>query len=345
MSDLTATPETGTVDAPASMDSVLAEFEAGNAPPESDAVDDAVRELVSEAEGGQPDEGADEEVATETVVEGEPQANTAEAPSNDLDLTREVTVKVDGQEVKVPLGEALQGYSREADYTKKTKALADERRGLEATVSEKYANDLEQATQRFVQLDPLLAEARNIDWPALAQADPATYTQLRAQVDARVEAIRAAEAEVARVRGEQATARETQVQEGIAATEKAIRASDPRFADDAVFTAHVSDTVGELRGLGLDSDMLTAVLSNPDIGPQVLSLIADARELRAQRKAKAALPDKRVVPAPQAKALRADASDGSKSTRRAPSSNASRDAKVSYAVAEILEGMDNGSTR
>lgn len=43
---------------------------------------------------------------------------------------RHVTVKVDGQEQYVPLKEALDGYSRHSDYTKKTQELASERQRL-----------------------------------------------------------------------------------------------------------------------------------------------------------------------------------------------------------------------
>jgi len=38
-----------------------------------------------------------------------------------------VKVKVDGEEISVPLNEALQGYQRQADYTKKTQELASQR--------------------------------------------------------------------------------------------------------------------------------------------------------------------------------------------------------------------------
>lgn len=43
---------------------------------------------------------------------------------------RHVTVKVDGQEQRVPLKEAIDGYSRQSDYTRKTQELATERQRL-----------------------------------------------------------------------------------------------------------------------------------------------------------------------------------------------------------------------
>lgn len=44
---------------------------------------------------------------------------------------RFVRVKVDGQDLEVPLSEALRGYSREADYTRKTQDLAQQRQAAE----------------------------------------------------------------------------------------------------------------------------------------------------------------------------------------------------------------------
>jgi hypothetical protein len=42
-----------------------------------------------------------------------------------------VTVKVDGMDVRVPLSEAIAGYSRQADYTRKTQELASQRQELQ----------------------------------------------------------------------------------------------------------------------------------------------------------------------------------------------------------------------
>jgi hypothetical protein len=50
-----------------------------------------------------------------------------------------VKVVVDGEELEVPLKEAVSGYQRQADYTRKTQQLADERRGVQ------FASAIQQA--------------------------------------------------------------------------------------------------------------------------------------------------------------------------------------------------------
>lgn len=74
-------------------------------------------------EGGQAVEG----------VTSEPTTEAPEAPSFDLDQYKSapVKVKVDGEEVEVPLEEALNGYSRQASFTRKTQELAQERQRLQ----------------------------------------------------------------------------------------------------------------------------------------------------------------------------------------------------------------------
>lgn len=60
-------------------------------------------------------------------------AEDFDAPVLDVDEFSDhyVTVKVDGEEVRVPLSEAVAGYSRQADYTRKTQELAEQRQQLQ----------------------------------------------------------------------------------------------------------------------------------------------------------------------------------------------------------------------
>jgi hypothetical protein len=52
-----------------------------------------------------------------------------------------VPVRVDGQEMFVPLAEAVQGYQRQADYTRKTQEVAQQRQELQVVAAIKQALD------------------------------------------------------------------------------------------------------------------------------------------------------------------------------------------------------------
>lgn len=93
-------------------------------------------------EGGPGDAGV-------AAGDGQPTDQPAyEEPKSYLDIDevadRYVRVKVDGQDTEVPLREALQGYSRTADYTRKTQELAAQRQQAEYAL----------AVQRAMQAQP-----------------------------------------------------------------------------------------------------------------------------------------------------------------------------------------------
>lgn len=76
-------------------------------------------------------------------VEEAGEAEDFDAPILNVDEFADhyVTVKVDGEEVRVPLSEAVAGYSRQADYTRKTQELAAQKQELA------WANAIRQALE------------------------------------------------------------------------------------------------------------------------------------------------------------------------------------------------------
>lgn len=131
-------------------------------------------------------------VETDTVAEGTPtQAETWDwAEYGD----RQVTVKVDGQEQAVPLKEALDGYSRQSDYTRKTQELAAERQRLAQAEAIYQALETDpqgtmQALQEAFGIAAQSADAADDEW-----ADPTEQriAALEAQIAAQQEAARQA---------------------------------------------------------------------------------------------------------------------------------------------------------
>ncbi len=329
----TATPETGPVDAPASLESIVSEFEAGGETPD-DTIEAVTQELVNEAEGAGDSEqepGTEEDATNDDA--SVPEEGNPEEPS--------YTVKVNGEEQTVPLSELLKGYSRTEDYKAKTMAVADERRALEAertnlsaSIQAEYASQLEQATNLFAEFDPILAEARTINWEALKATDPAAYLQAQDAVQARLNAIQQMQAKVQEVRG----ATQAQQQQ-IAERERAERfntAADkivsemPELADEAKFQQFASDAVGFLREQGFAQAEIADYLDD-----RVLKLADKARRWDAYMAAQKSLPEKRVVPKSAVKPLTTDGT----STRAKPprfNANASRESKADWVVNQLL---------
>tara|TARA_R100001510_G_scaffold46190_1_gene43069 strand:- start:1082 stop:2131 length:1050 start_codon:yes stop_codon:yes gene_type:complete len=94
------------------------------------------------------------------------------------------TVKIDGKDVEVSLDELRAGYSRQADYTRKSQVLAEQRRKadeeLAATQQERqrYVSQLEQVS---VDADNKLNKFKDVDWAKLKEDDPMEYALKRDQ--------------------------------------------------------------------------------------------------------------------------------------------------------------------
>jgi hypothetical protein len=92
-------------------------------------MDEAPIEGAGAVEAGPVDGG---EAGSETIEQpgGEPEPSRQYVEVEDPD-NRFVRVKVDGEDVEVPYTEALRGYSREADYTRKAQDVARQRQEAE----------------------------------------------------------------------------------------------------------------------------------------------------------------------------------------------------------------------
>ena len=170
--------ETGTGVPPGSVQStqdvfeqMLAADEGENEQQETEGVDE-----VLEAEASESDAESDEQ------TEGDEEAE--EAPQ----LGQTFRVKVDGEEVEVPLDELLKGYSRTADYTRKTQAIAEARKQAEAEAAmareerQRYAQTLEALDATLRQLQP-----PEIDWDRLYQENPVEWVRQREVMRSRQE--------------------------------------------------------------------------------------------------------------------------------------------------------------
>ncbi len=157
-------------------------------------VDEGQDENADDQNEGEQDEAheAEDEPADE-ADEGESEDEDESEDENEGDRT--YTVKVDGQEVEVPLSELVKGYSRTADYTRKTQEAAAMRKAAETEAIESRALR-EQYAQRLEQIDAILREADGAEpeWDRLRNEDPIEFAaqwaehQRRAEVKTQVSA-------------------------------------------------------------------------------------------------------------------------------------------------------------
>lgn len=131
----------------------------------------------SGADNGQPEENiqAAEEVVEESA-DSEPEYSEEEVVEEQP--KPKYRAKVDGEEIEVEIDELINGYQRTADYTKKSQALAEQRKAIDA--ERQHLEQVKQERQAYAQklqaLDQFLTQQnKGEDLEVLKETDPIGY--------------------------------------------------------------------------------------------------------------------------------------------------------------------------
>lgn len=214
MAAILAGPEPGTSDAAEAQAADGATEEAAPQSTEPEETTEPAGEVTAEDGAGEGDEAVTDEVQAE-----------AEQERRDL-----VTVKIDGKEERLPLDEVIAGYSRNADYTRKTQQLSEQRKTaeteLEAARVERvqYAQMLSALQQQLTQLMP-----QEPDWNALYNSDPLEYVRQRDVWRERNDKLVAAQAEQQRLYALQVEEQRSQVQNMVTEGRKQLLEKRPEW--------------------------------------------------------------------------------------------------------------------
>ena len=146
-------------------------------------------EEVSEGEPEASEEEPEAEEAEEEAEDEEEESPEEEETEEEVDTPDVYTVKINGEDHEVTEDELIKGYSRQADYTKKTQELSQYRSQLDQAAQfyqtevaatqearQQYINSLAQGVQLSLSS---LQEFENIDWERLKTEDKEEYLTKR----------------------------------------------------------------------------------------------------------------------------------------------------------------------
>lgn len=149
-------------------------------------------EQIEDLDGDQPelddDEDLDESEEEEELQDDEDEEEVIEDEAE----PENYTIVIDGEDVQVSRDELLNGYQRQADYTRKTQELASQRKQADEAFAqrqhgiERQAHDMMALTQ---QLQQMTQADQNINWDQLMNEDPAQYIRLKEQANQRQQAL------------------------------------------------------------------------------------------------------------------------------------------------------------
>lgn len=200
---------------------------------------------------------------------------------------RKHKVKIDGQELEVDEEELLKGYSRTQDYTRKTQAVAEERKAVLA----KQKEILEQGTryvEGLTQLETALKEAvpQEPNWEALAQ-DPAAYMETRKAWDQYQNQLAAVKAEREKAYEKVAAAHAEQFQSYLDEQKAALVEKLPEWSDAKVAQKETSELREFAESIGFSKPEIDKVYDH-----RLLLLLRKAMLFDRAEKAKPSVREK-----------------------------------------------------
>lgn len=197
-------------------------------PSEEPQVDDESPAEPSE-EANDEDEAAESPSEDESETPDDPDAPDDEQPTETPPA--KVKVKIDGAEHEVTLDEALAGYSRTQDYTRKTQKLAEDRKAFEQEHTATRAAR-QQYTERLAEVEAYLTTANaEPDWDALSKSNPNEFAQIHAAFEIGQKRIAAIRAERQRAEQEQAAEAQAEFRQHLAKENEQLNAKIPGWKD------------------------------------------------------------------------------------------------------------------
>jgi len=173
-------------------------------------------------------EDSSEDYTDENAEETEYQEEETQEPQR-------FKVKVDNEEIEVTLEELQQGYSRTKDYTKKTQALAETRKAVEADRARiEEAKQLRDTyAQRLEIIEKMLNQpADNENLSELRESDPIGYAIKVAERAERDKQLQAVQAEKQRIAQQQQSEQQEHLKKHLASEADKLKEWIPEFRDE-----------------------------------------------------------------------------------------------------------------
>lgn len=286
---VSATPAAGSESDPVSLIEGMLDREERASDPAPRQAPDQQPEPQEEEEIPTPESGPEEDPADDDGDDDD-QEEAEEAAPSEAEL---FTVKVGGKEIQVTREELLKGYSREADYSRKTMELAATRQAVEAE-NQRIAQERQHYAAQLDQVAGILqAQLPPPPDPSRLHTDPLGYVQEKETYEIRVQQLRDVLAE--RQRAEQLTQqqmRQAQAQSLEQAREKLLEAM-PEWKKPEVAKKEQALVADYLRTLGYADQEIAAAADPRAIVMAKKAMLYD--QLQASRPAV----ERRVASAPK----------------------------------------------
>ena len=232
------------------------------------SVDQAAGALLGLMGGEDSQEQPDTEQEAEEVTQEAQSDEEQSEYDGDVEEQEEVQeqprykVKASGEEIEVTLDDLIKGYQREADYTKKTQTLAEQRKQVEAErqVIEQAKLQRDQYQERLAMIESALrtsAPQENLE--ALKETDPIGYAVKVAEQTQREKQLQAVQLERARIAQQQQAEQSQSLNSHLAVEAQKLAEAIPEYADEQKSVQVKKDIRDYARKIGWSDEELASV--------------------------------------------------------------------------------------
>jgi hypothetical protein len=208
-------------------------------------------------------------------------------------------IKVGDQELEVTLDELKNGYSRQQDYTRKTKKLSEDRTQVD-DLQKSLTRQNEEAKIRRDQYEKQLevlsqhlkSTENNVDLDRLYQEDPAEYVRQKAEIDRRKEMMEATRQEQQRVMAEKQKEHEKTYNAYLEKERKLLAEKLPIYGDKDKGPTFVKNLTDYAKSIGYTDQEISMLVDH-----RAVLMLANAYRYNKLRNSK--VKDKKVVKTPR----------------------------------------------
>ena len=210
----------------------------------------------------QPDTASDNQEVSQDADESQQSSDSDDVEYQDeVDEQPRYKVKASGEEVEVTLDDLIKGYQREADYTKKTQTLAEQRKQVESerVVIEQAKQERDQYQQRLAAIEGALRQAPQENLEALKETDPIGYAVKVAEQTQRERQLQAIGAERARIAEQQQAEQSQHLSQFLAVEAQKLSDAIPEYADEQKSVQVKKDIRDYAKRIGWSDEELASV--------------------------------------------------------------------------------------
>ena len=217
--------------------------------------------MMDREDGSDKEQPESASEANESDAESDDESEVEQDDDGDEQEQPTYLVKAAGEEREVTLNELIKSYQLGTDYTKKSQAVAEERKAVEAerqAVQEaKQMRDT--YAQRLEMIEQMLQPQQEENLEYLKETDPIGYSVKVAEMIQRDKQLAAVQAERSRINQQQEQDRQAQMQHVVAEEMQKLSSAIPEFTDPAKGEAIRNDIRAFGKQIGFSDNELAAV--------------------------------------------------------------------------------------